>query len=89
MGCKLGLVSFMTGMSNSALDILLRQKDGGGEEEGIIRKVQMGKKQIKQSEPAVFSMCMLCIFMRVARFCVLYAFCCFLPVQVASHGEPH
>lgn len=35
----------MTGMSDFALDILLRQKDGGGEEDGVIRKVQMGKKK--------------------------------------------
>lgn len=52
----------MTGMSDFALDILFRQKDGGGEEEEIIRKVQMGKKKIKHSQPAVFSMCMLCIY---------------------------
>lgn len=76
----------MTGMSDFALDILLRQKDGGGEEEGIIRQVQMGKK-LKQSQPAVFSMCMLCIFLRVARFCVLYAFCCFLPSRSPAMGN--
>lgn len=53
---------------------------------GIIRRVQMGKK-LKQSQPAVFSMCMLCIFVRVARFCVLYAFCCFLPSRSPAMGN--
>lgn len=76
----------MSGMSDFALDILLRQTAGGGEEEGIIRQVQMGKK-LKQSQPAVFSMCMLCIFLRVARFCVLYAFCCFLLSRSPAMGN--
>lgn len=53
---------------------------------GLIRKVQMGKKK-KQTQPAVFSMCMFCIFIRVARFCVLYAFCCFLPSRSPAMGN--
>lgn len=54
---------------------------------GIIRRVQTGKKKLKQSQPAVFSMCMLCNFVRVARFCVLYAFCCFLPSRSPAMGN--
>lgn len=85
MGGKLWSASLMTGISDFALDILLRQKDGG-QEEWIIRQVQMGK-ELKQSQPAVFSMCMSCIFMRAARFCVLYAFCCFLPSRSPAMGN--
>lgn len=80
----------MTLMSDFALDILLRQKDGGGwvEDRGI-RKVQMGKKNNK----TVTTCCVLHV--HVVHFhggCqVLHTVCILLfpPVQVASHGEPH
>lgn len=35
----------------------------------------------------MLSMCVLCVFMRVARFCTLYAFCCFLPSRSPAMGN--
>ena len=52
----------------------------------ITRQVQRGKK-VKKSQPAVFSMCMLCILPAVARFCILYAFCCFLLSRSPAMGN--
>lgn len=77
----------MTGMSDLSLDLLLRQRGGGGEEQGMLRKMQMGKIVINWSQPAVSSMCTLCVFMHVARFCVLYAFCCFLLSRSPAMGN--
>ena len=53
---------------------------------GWLERCRWVKKR-RQSRPAVFSVCMLCVFMQVARFCVLYAFCCFLPSRSPAMGN--
>lgn len=55
--------------------------------EGELAKCRWVKKEeIKHSQPAVSSMCM-CVFLRVARFCILYALCCFLPSRSPAMGN--
>lgn len=78
----------MTGMSDFAMDILLRQKEGGGKGMGIIREVQMGKTN--KTLPTCCALHVHVVYSKsgcqvLCTVCILL----FPPVQVASHGEPH
>lgn len=81
--CHLWLLC-LTSLWTYCLD---RRMEEAGWKTGELEKCRWVKKIIKQSQPAVFSMCMLCIFMAAARFCILYAFCCFLLSRSPAMGN--